>query len=182
MNTEVLAILEKVKSTADFGYVEFTDVNATNELGDNALHCVIVWDDIEAARALIKAGINLNQKGEDGRTPLVQAIDFGNRAMVELLLQSGADPLLRPDGYLPVTYAIIAGRRDLADIISSFSSSRVDESLERKHRHMQRLSEGIEQLTKQIEAECGPKTEANQALLPTPTAVTTPAAQDSRQP
>jgi len=40
MKPAVQAILDRVKKTADFGYVDFTDINATNALGENALHCV----------------------------------------------------------------------------------------------------------------------------------------------
>ncbi len=66
MHPDVLAILERVKQTADFGYVDFSDINATNELGVNALHCVIVWGDYEAAKILLAHGINVNQKDEEG--------------------------------------------------------------------------------------------------------------------
>jgi ankyrin repeat protein len=48
-----------VRQTADFGYVVFDHVNSTNALGDNALHCVCVWGDIDSARVLIEAGMYL---------------------------------------------------------------------------------------------------------------------------
>ncbi|MFT3870753.1 MAG: ankyrin repeat domain-containing protein [Nibricoccus sp.] len=161
MNPEAKAILDKVASTSDFGYVDFTDINTTNELGENALHCVIVWDDLAAARVLIENGINLNQRGEDGRTPLVQAIDFGNLEMIELLLKSGADSSIRPDGEPPFTYAKLMGREDICQLISKYPSQTKDESTTRKIRHMQRLTESMEKLEQQIARECGPKTEAN---------------------
>jgi ankyrin repeat protein len=66
MHPDVIKILERVKQTADFGYVDFSDINATNALGNNALHCVIVWGDYEAAKILVANGINVNQKGEEG--------------------------------------------------------------------------------------------------------------------
>ena len=64
--------------------------NATNALGDNALHCVCVWGDLEAARILIEGGININQKGEHGFTPLAVAEDFGHAGIAELLRSLGA--------------------------------------------------------------------------------------------
>ena len=42
MNEDVKSILNQVKDTCDFSYVDFTDINATNSFGDNALHCVAV--------------------------------------------------------------------------------------------------------------------------------------------
>ena len=90
MNDQVKGVLDRVRDTADFGYVTFDDLNATNALGDNALHCVCVWGDIEAARVLIEAGININQKGEHGFTPLAVAEDFGHAGVAQLLRSLGA--------------------------------------------------------------------------------------------
>ncbi len=95
VHPDVQAILERVKQTADFGYVDFSDINATNELGDNALHCVIVWGGYEAARILVAHGINVNQKGEEGYTPLHVACSHGHKDIVRLLLECGADAFVR---------------------------------------------------------------------------------------
>lgn len=92
MKTQVQELLEKVQSSADFGSVPFDSVNDTNALGDNALHCVCVWGDIEAAKLLVENGINLHQKGEFGFTPLRVAHDFGYPLIVKYLLAAGADP------------------------------------------------------------------------------------------
>lgn len=40
MNKQVAELLERVGYTADFSYVTFDSINATNAFGDNALHCV----------------------------------------------------------------------------------------------------------------------------------------------
>ena len=90
MNDRVKAVLDQVRGTADFGYVSFDDVNSTNAFGDNALHCVCVWGDIEAARVLIEAGININQAGEHGFTPLAIAERFRHPDVAELLRSLGA--------------------------------------------------------------------------------------------
>jgi ankyrin repeat protein len=92
VNTDVLALLEKVQSTADVGYVTFDSINATNAFGDNALHCVCVWGDLEAAKLLVENGINLNQQGEHGFTPLRVAADFGHNELTAYLISKGADP------------------------------------------------------------------------------------------
>ena len=92
MKAQVRELLDKVQSTADFGSVLFDSINDTNALGDNALHCVCVWGDFDAAKLLVENGINLHQKGEFGFTPLRVAADFGYPLIVEYLLASGADP------------------------------------------------------------------------------------------
>jgi len=91
VNEEVLQLLSRVQSTADFGYVKFDSINATNALGDNALHCVCIWDDLAAAKLLVENGINVNQPGEFGFTPLRIASEFSSTELVNYLLASGAD-------------------------------------------------------------------------------------------
>ena len=127
MNDRVKGVLNRVRDTADFGYVTFDDVNATNALGDNALHCVCVWGDIEAARVLVEAGININQKGEHGFTPLAVAEDFGHSGVAELLRSLGA---------------IRAGSLDTPSDPGSRAA------------HLRRLDEGITTLRREIDEKC----------------------------
>ena len=91
MNEQVLELLARVQSTADFGYVMFDSINATNAFGDNALHCVCVWGDLAAAKLLVENGININQPGEHGLTPLRVAVDFGFPELADYLIAKGAD-------------------------------------------------------------------------------------------
>lgn len=126
MHPDVKTILERVKQTADFGCVDFSDINATNALGNNALHCVIVWGDYEAAKTLISHGINVNQKGEEDYTPLHQACSFGHKAIVQLLLESGADPFSRTAGNLPFTTARLSGHDEICNLIGEFTKQGSD--------------------------------------------------------
>jgi ankyrin repeat protein len=92
MNDQIQDLLRSVQNTSDFGYVDFHSINDTNALGDNALHCVCSWGDMDAARMLVENGINLNQRGELGFTPLNVAIVFGHLSLADYLLAQGADP------------------------------------------------------------------------------------------
>jgi ankyrin repeat protein len=93
MNDQIQDLLRSVQNTPDFGYVDFHSINDTNALGDNALHCVCSWGDMDAARVLVENGINLNQRGELGFTPLNVAMVFGHLSLAGYLLAQGADPL-----------------------------------------------------------------------------------------
>jgi uncharacterized protein len=78
MTTQLGGIFARLHGTVDFAGVDFSDVNATSSDGDNALHCVVRWGDLAAAKALIAAGIDVNQAGHLGDTPLHVACMNGN--------------------------------------------------------------------------------------------------------
>jgi len=129
MNEQVRELLSRVQSTADFGYVAFDSINATNELGDNALHCVCVWDDFEAVKLLVENGIDVNQCGENGFTPLKIAVEYASPKVAEYLIAHGADP----------------------------SAVNAEETYDaaKQRLHLQRLSQQIESLTAQVAEHCG---------------------------
>lgn len=73
------------------------DYLATMEAFHDQLLAAIDKDDLEAATSLVANDINLNTSISEihGAPPLFFAILKGNRAMVQLLLQHGADPNYR---------------------------------------------------------------------------------------
>src|SRR5687767_530179 len=67
------------------------DVNGAQTDGMTALHWAAYHDDLETAMRLIAAGANAKATNRYGVTPLSLACTNGNTAIVELLLESGAD-------------------------------------------------------------------------------------------
>jgi ankyrin repeat protein len=67
--------------------IEFADGNGITMLGRAALN-----NEVAMAKALIDRGANVNVVDKLGMTPLLwaAAMDFGDPAMIELLLKSGA--------------------------------------------------------------------------------------------
>lgn len=59
---------------------------------DTVLHTVCSWGDLEAVKILISAGANVNAKGDQGATPLFNAVIGENPDVISFLLKSGADP------------------------------------------------------------------------------------------
>lgn len=101
MDARLTAIFERVRESALYQTVVFDDINAVNSDGDNALHWAVHAGDLETARLLIEAGIEVNQRGDLGRTPLHLACISGNREIVLLLVRNGADLYAQDEGYVP---------------------------------------------------------------------------------
>jgi ankyrin repeat protein len=68
------------------------NVNTPQVDGMTALHWAAYQDDLETAKALMKAGANAKAETRYGVTPLSMACQNGNGELVELLLAAGADP------------------------------------------------------------------------------------------
>ncbi len=73
------------------------DIHELDPDGLNLLDFAVLANHLEAAQALIAAGVPVNQADQFGYTPLLYAstIDFGDSRMVDLLLHAGADPSIR---------------------------------------------------------------------------------------
>lgn len=118
MDDQLRQIFAKVRGTADFADVDFSDVNACSSDGDNALHVVVRWDDLPAAKALISAGIDVSKAGDLGYTPLHLACMGGNLEMVKLLVSSGADLFALSEGEPPFTTARVSGQDQVCDFLA----------------------------------------------------------------
>jgi ankyrin repeat protein len=118
MNDRLKSIFETLHRTADFADVDFTDVNACSIDGDNALHSVVRWNDLESALTLIDAGIDVNKAGDLGYTPLHVACMGGKTEMVQLLLDHGADLFALSEGDAPFTSARLAGHDQICDLLA----------------------------------------------------------------
>lgn len=72
------------------------------------------WHDYDGAKYLLERGVNPNGQRERGWLPLHHAIARSNgEEMIALLLDHGADPLLRKNGATAIAQAVRRGRRDL---------------------------------------------------------------------
>jgi ankyrin repeat protein len=119
MRPELVALFKRLNKTERFDRGSFDDVNATNGDDENALHWAAHRNDLEAARLLIEAGINIEQRGDLGRTPLHYAASFGHRDMVLLLIESGADVHACDQGDTPFSLARIRGHAEICDLLGT---------------------------------------------------------------
>ena len=127
MDRKVRELLDQVESLADFAGINLTDINDTNSFGDNALHCVCVWGDLSAAKLLVESGINIEQEGEGGFTPLKVASDFGHKEIVEYLISKGANKIAMDADFQFDPEADVKHINNLTDSISEIEQKIDDE-------------------------------------------------------
>jgi ankyrin repeat protein len=110
--------IEVARTLLDLGApVDFADGNGITMLGRAALN-----NDIEMARMLISRGATVNVVDRLGMTPLLWAanIDFGDTAMIDLLLRSGAKTDVRnKDGLTPLELARTHGHANLIPALTN---------------------------------------------------------------
>ena len=109
--------LELVKTLIDAG----ADVNATDELGLGPLMKSAYNADVDrgfagVGQALIDAGANVEASIGYGVRPLMLAAGYGETAVVETLLNAGADVLARNDGGL--TALMMVKQKHYVDVIN----------------------------------------------------------------
>lgn len=79
---------------------------------------------ISEVKELLKAGADVNDKDDDGQTPLIWATRGGHRAMVWLLLSQGALPSERDNqGCTPLMHAATGNHTEIASIFLSPESA-----------------------------------------------------------
>ncbi|QBB70821.1 ankyrin repeat domain-containing protein [Pseudolysobacter antarcticus] len=111
------AILKRIGGVAEFSGIQIDGPNTCGLFNVYPLHVAAIWGDCEAIRVLVIAGARVNQQGEHGFTPLMEAVAQNIREPVELLISLGAEPLRNDDGQLPSEYAQIGGREELAALL-----------------------------------------------------------------
>jgi len=118
MAAQLREFLEKVKTLPLFEELDFTDISAVNSDGENALHVAVRWQDIEAVKLLLAAGININQHGDLGHTPLHEASMCGSLEIVRLLVEHGADLFALTEGHPPFSTARLANNDHICDFLA----------------------------------------------------------------
>ena len=98
---------------------ENADVNVAQGDGSTALHWAAYWDDSEMARVLLEAGANVGATTRIGDfTPLLMAARSGSAAIIELLLDRGADvDAPNAAGTTALMLAAAAGKPDAVKLL-----------------------------------------------------------------
>lgn len=106
MTNDVIDILIRCQETASWYGQTISGLDDRNFLGDTPLHTVCSWGDPDPVARLIAAGADVNAKGDHGCTPLFNAVIGENVGVLKLLVDAGADVMIRSaDNKLLLEYA-----------------------------------------------------------------------------
>src|SRR5688572_429866 len=89
-------------------------------IGLSALHFAAFSGDVSVTTLLLDKGADVDARARNRffNTPLQVALLPGNEATARVLLERGADPLVRAGrGFAPIHDAALLGRRDLVDLL-----------------------------------------------------------------
>src|SRR5690242_695645 len=92
------------------------DVNVTQVDGTTALHWAVRANDVEMTEMLLSAGAKASAANQSGATPMLLAAMNGSAAMLERLIQAGADPNV-PVSETGDTALMIAARTGNVDAV-----------------------------------------------------------------
>jgi ankyrin repeat protein len=91
-----------------------------NKPGWAPLHYAATNAHLEIMELLLDENAYIDAASPNGTTPLMMAAQYGNTPAVKLLLEAGADPLIRNQlGLSAIDFAYRANRADSADLIAS---------------------------------------------------------------
>ena len=90
-------VYRKCEKTGGWYGEEIVSVHQRNYMSDTVLHTVCSWGDPEAVKLVLAAGADVNAKGDQGATPLFNAVMGESAEVVKLLLSAGGDPSLKND-------------------------------------------------------------------------------------
>jgi ankyrin repeat protein len=124
---ELVALFNLLSQRGTFNRDLLDDVNATDSDDENVLHWAARKNDLEAARLMIEAGINIDQHGDLGRTPLHEAASHGHRDMVLLLIESSADVHALTEGDSAFGLARLNGHDDVSDLLGTVMEQKQQE-------------------------------------------------------
>lgn len=114
LHRSVRSSLEVVKALLKAG----ADVNKQNRCGEIPLHCA-VHGSLEVVKALLKAGSDVNSQDIREKTPLYNAKIFNKKAVIQVLLEAGANPTLGDKNGKTTNYIVQQVEDNSAQKISS---------------------------------------------------------------
>ncbi|XP_046580888.1 kinase D-interacting substrate of 220 kDa-like [Haliotis rubra] len=119
----MLAAREGHRDLVEFLVSKGEDVSLVDEYGNNMLHYACTKGDIETVKYILSLNVvDINSRGWNSRTPVIDAASGGNRDVVNLLVANGSDvSLVDVDGNNILYYASVSGDMETVKYILSLN-------------------------------------------------------------
>lgn len=93
------------------------------------IHQAVLAGNYERVKKAIKQGVQMHAFDDNDYTPLMLAVDEGNPQMVQLLLESGADPIHSSFfGLTPKVVAVMNGNQPIVTLLEEHEKRRKDKA------------------------------------------------------
>ena len=109
------------KGQTDLALEMIRRVDDVNKTGWTPLHYAATAGNVPLMAALLEKHAYIDAESPNGTTPLMMAAQYGTPSAVKLLLEEGADPLLKNQlGLSAIDFAQRVQRQESAEIIGAF--------------------------------------------------------------
>lgn len=120
--SEVLAFYRKIPDWAEID----CNINTPNNYGDYIINVAATRCKVAEIEILLEAGADVNQRGEHGFSPVLNAFEQGCLLGVVYLLDKGANPnIANSDGTTPETLAALSGENEILHFLKNWKSTKL---------------------------------------------------------
>lgn len=118
--SELRALLAQYSELPDWAELECR-IDRPNNFGDFPINVAATRCELEELIILLNAGADINQIGEHGFTPLLNAVEQGCLNVVKFLIQSGADwRIPNAEGVTPLELAELLKEVEVATFLNTW--------------------------------------------------------------
>lgn len=119
VNNELSALLAEYSELPEYSEMLLDSVEIKSLFGNKPINIAATRGIISEVEVLLLAGVNVNERGEHGYTPLHDAVEQGHLDVVRLLIKNGADPKGMTDHMVtPVELSIMLQEHQITDYLT----------------------------------------------------------------
>ena len=111
---------ESLQLLLDAGISIGLNIHQTNRYGDTALHNAVKNQAIHCLTPLLKAGLDVNQRNYNNKTPTTMALSLDNAPIFTRLIEAGADLQFKVDDQTLLEFAVSHGSKNCLPIIQAY--------------------------------------------------------------
>lgn len=116
---ELQALLNEYAALPEYFGCKSIEVNQVSLFGDRPINIAATRGVLAEIDILLKNGVNINNKGEHGYTPLHNAVEQGHIAAVLFLLDRGANKFIVNDDFQTAgDLAVLLGEHSLVQVLN----------------------------------------------------------------